>query len=112
MILICGLPRSGKTTLSMKYDNVLHLDQIGSYPGINLLVKPDSVVDGVYETRRIREFLIKAAKADRNICIWMNTDLEIIEKRGNKYWLYFEPPTLEEGWDEIIVLQGKEDNNE
>ena len=112
MILICGLPRAGKTTLSKKYDNVIHLDQIGLYSQIKKLATKDSVIDGVYDTKDLRMSLIDAVKADRNICIWVNTDLETIKKRGNRYWLSFEPPTLDEGWDEIIIVQGKEDNNE
>lgn len=108
MILICGLPRAGKTTLSEKYENVIHLDRVGTYSCVNSEVstKRDMTVDGVYDNKLSRTMLLRASKDERNICIWVNTDLDTVKKRGNTYFHRFEPPTLDEGWDEIIMIRG------
>lgn len=115
LILICGLPRAGKTTYAERYDDVIHLDTCGAYRGVIHTIrgkKGNVVVEGVYQNRHLRETLIKAYNGSGCKCIWLNTSQEIRQKR--KGWhkgcdYYFEPPTLDEGWDEIIII---EDNND
>ena len=115
LTLICGLPRAGKTTYSEQFDNVVHLDTSGAYQGVLRKVKRmtgDVVVEGVYRLQRQRERLIQTYDADRYTCIWLDTPDEIRQSRdGWDKWCDkpFEPPTLSEGWDEIIIIKGDDD---
>lgn len=114
LILICGHPRAGKTTYSQRYENVIHLDTtygyMGSrYKGVCKVVEnlTDAVVEGVYWTKRQRQELLEAcADKGRKVCIWLDTPLEVRQKREGylKHKENFEPPTYEEGWDEIIRI--------
>ncbi len=111
--LICGLPRAGKTTYSQKFDDVIHLDTSGAYRGVLRIVRRksgDVVVEGVYRHRIERMSLIRAYKTDKYKCIWLDTPDEIRQSRigWDKYCDIppFEPPTLSEGWDEIITIRG------
>lgn len=120
MILICGIPNSGKTTYSSKYEEVIHYDDIkGSLKKNKILeiVKNNnfSIVEGTYELSKDREKLVKSSK-EKNICIWLNTELNTCLEREKSYrkrpeqitlWSFekFEPPTYEEGWDKIIVIK-------
>lgn len=121
IILICGLPRAGKTTYSKKYEQdmiVFHLDTYGMiegsrYLGIFHSVYQNSnkniVIDGVFHSAHLRKRLLQSYKNnDKRICIWINTPLEIRKSRSGyvKYYADFEPPTYDEGWDEIIVIKG------
>ena len=110
--LICGLPRSGKTTYSERFEDVIHLDTSGAYNGVNRRLEHrtgDVIVEGVYHTKSLRERLLKAYKGTGSRCIWLNTPDEIRHNRRgwDKFCDYpFEPPTYDEGWDEIIVIRG------
>lgn len=112
LTLICGLPRAGKTTYSEKYDNVIHLDMCGAYEGVihNIRGKSeDVIVDGVYQNRYLRGRLIKEYKGNGLKCIWLDTPQEV--RCTRKGWskgcdFPFEPPTLDEGWDEIVIIKG------
>ena len=115
LTLICGLPRAGKTTYSERFDDVIHLDTSGAYKGVIHRLKykdGDIIVEGVYHTQRQRKDLIQAYKGQGFKCIWLDTPQEV--RRYRHGWdkhcdFPFEPPTLEEGWDEIIIIRG---NNE
>ncbi len=119
--LICGRSRSGKTTYSKQFDNVLHLDAFGIMPNnYNKLLKKvrktdsDLVIDGVYDTAKLRTDLLNAYNnGGEKICIWIDTPLDIIKSRfyivPSKHPYPFESPTLDEGWDEILIIRG--DNN-
>lgn len=116
--MIIGLPNAGKTTYSEKYDNVYHLDDYApnKFVRCNKAVEEaggDVVVEGIYNTASQRKELLTHAKG-RNICIWLDTPLEVCLKRGvharapmivQKGSRLFEPPTYAEGWDEIIVIR-------
>lgn len=123
LTLICGLPNAGKTTYSSKYDTVIHFDDIprkgGQFENCNKRaseVKGDVCVEGVYNSARRRKQLLEACKhQDRKVCIWIDTPLEECIRRECEYRKRpigmvhahrksFEPPTLEEGWDEVIVI--------
>lgn len=115
--LICGLPRSGKTTYSKIYEDtckVFHFDYYGSY--IYGSIKrykeknpdKDIVVEGVYNMAMFRRTLIAPYKDEKTVCIWLDTPKEIKQNRPgySKHCEYeFEPPTYDEGWDEIIVIR-------
>lgn len=112
LLLICGLPRAGKTTFSMQFDNVIHSDGIGYKKVVELIsnTTDDVVVDGVYNRARERTKITSAYKGKYKKCVWLNTPDEIRRKRP--MWhpchdVYFEPPTEAEGWDEIVILVDK-----
>lgn len=120
MILIIGHPNSGKTTYSQQYDNVIHLDDFprNKFLNCNEAVKKTDgnvVVEGIYNLRCRRELLLKQVegKSCINICIWLDTPIEICLEREKNYRKRpqemilsccntFQPPTLDEGWDKII----------
>lgn len=110
--LICGMPRAGKTTYSKRYDNVIHLDGIGYHQVKRMVaeITTDVAVDGIYNDSRTRERLATAYKGNGRRCIWIDTPLEI--RKTRPMWqeylgMEFEPPTFEEGWDEIIIIRGE-----
>ena len=119
--LICGRSRSGKTTYAKQFDKVLHLDAFGIMPKnydkvLKIVADIDDglVVDGVYDTSELRTDLLKAYKGGgRKVCIWLDTPLDVIESRfvviPSKHPYPFEPPTLDEGWDEIIIIRGNDE---
>ncbi len=118
--LICGLPNAGKTTYSSQYDTVLHLDDFPYNRFLNCnkaVAESDGniVVEGIYNLRCRRERLLEAVadKGVPKVCIWIDTPLEVcLErcKRGRAEHIVrksaemFQPPTLDEGWDEIIII--------
>ena len=114
--LIIGLPNSGKTTYSRKYENVIHLDEEGRriFEAVEKS-KGDIVIEGIFILRSMREKLLKSYKGDgKKVCIWLDISPEECERRENRnrgaYMIWncfnaFEPPTLEEGWDEIIRIE-------
>ena len=120
-ILICGLPRAGKTTYSQEYIDkypIIHLDNCGAnpYDGVERRIKrmvDDIVVEGVYNRKSERIRILSHRKDDENkICIWLDTPQEVRQTR--KGWrkdcdFPFEPPTFDEGWDEIIIIRGEHD---
>ena len=111
LTLICGLPRAGETTYAQRYKcEVLHYDDLG-YQMIMQTVQrrlSDVVVEGIYHTAHQRAKLAEAYNNDGKVCIWIDTPEEIRKMR--LMWvpnhIIFEPPTLEEGWDELIVIRG------
>ncbi len=123
MILICGLPNAGKTTYSARYGHVLHLDDFlkdGSvYPLCHKTVSDmtgDLCVEGIYGTKLQRIDLIKSCHQPYKICIWLKTPLGVCLERSKTarssgivmaHYNRFQPPTLDEGWDEIIIVRGK-----
>lgn len=123
LTLICGRSRAGKTTYSQRYDDVLHCDSVRAhygekYPKIYELVTPqkDIVLDGLFETAKKRIGLLQAYRGDSpKQCIWLDTDIKTIALRTTNGRSdspkharphEFEPPTLSEGWDEIIIIRG------
>ena len=120
--LICGRSRSGKTTYSRQFRNVMHLDTYGvhpkSYPKCLEAVashEGDLIIDGIFDTAERRKALLQAYKGGNpKICIWIDTPLEVIEERIRKYSRRelpdpFEPPTYSEGWDEIRIIRNGEE---
>lgn len=123
MILICGLPNAGKTTYSARYDNVVHLDDFlkdGSvYPLCQKALSEmtgDVCVEGIYGRKQQRISLIQSCeKQPYKICIWLKTPLHVCLERSKTarsrsivmaHYNRFQPPTLDEGWDEIIIVRG------
>lgn len=121
MILICGIPNAGKTTFSKRFENVVHYDFVrgSNKTRMNKIVDmlhddPTICVEGVLGLASFRKRLVDASPI-RNTCIWLNTPLDTCverERTGRQRsenmvrWAYddFEPPTSDEGWDEIIII--------
>lgn len=124
MILIIGIPNAGKTTYSGRYEDVVHFDDIWSrsiYQHLAEMISKNNeiVIEGVLGNAEKRKMLVSCSTA-RNVCIWLDTPMEEClerERNGRKrsehlvIWSSeeFEPPTLSEGWDEIVIVRG---NNE
>lgn len=118
LTLICGLPRAGKTTYSKRFGNVVHLDDyiylpmLLRYERCNQKAKTenDVVIEGIYHTAKIRVDLVHSYKGQGLKCIWLDTPLEVKKRRCGyvpSMNFPFEPPTLDEGWDEIIIIRGE-----
>lgn len=122
MILICGIARAGKTTYAQRFGNVIHLDDYPQprFTNCNKAIskmKGEIIVEGVYVTKKSRMNLLKSVKTkDKRTCIWIDTSLDVALKRGGrkkkairKIAETFEPPTLDEGWDEIVIVKGEQE---
>ena len=121
MTLICGLPNAGKTTYSSQYGNVIHYDDVtaprGKHP-IQVLcdmvsAMDDVCVEGVFISSHERKKIAQSYSGTRKVCVWLNTPLEECVRRENRNratciinncQALFQPPTCDEGWDEIIVI--------
>lgn len=120
MIVIIGLPNAGKTTYSKRYNDVLHYDNISHLSKaerneVYMSTKAECI-EGIYNTRESRVNLLSHTKRERNICIWIDTPVDIClerernnRKRPDAIVLHhartFEPPALDEGWNEIITIR-------
>ena len=118
LTLICGHPRAGKTTFSKKYENicpVIHIDEIHSSVRVMQKVRAisgDVVVDGIYYTPRERKELLASYRGSGTRCICLDTPKEIREERMHRKIRKDYPflvPTLDEGWDEIIIIRGNDE---
>lgn len=112
LTLICGLPRAGKTTYAARYNGkcqVLPCDYLQQWGVLrrirHLPDDEDVVVEGVYREARGRKELADAYHG-KKVCIWLDTPLEIRKTRPGFYKESdnpFDPPTLAEGWDKVII---------
>ena len=127
--LICGLPNAGKTTFSNRFDNVIHRDECDGLNRIEFERKVaetegDVYADAVCNSRQSRAGFLDSVRhrTDKKVCIWIDTPLEVCIERENAYRKRptsmvieharrFEPPTLDEGWDEIIRITAYECNS-
>lgn len=128
MILICGLPNAGKTTYSARFSHVLHYDDFADisadaeYAACNKAAAAleEVVVEGVYgSVKRRKELLAVCADKQEKICIWIDTPMQVCinrEDRGRPKAVVtgaaadFEPPTVEEGWEKVIVIRNQRGN--
>lgn len=113
LTLVCGQPRAGKTTYAKRFDKVIHLDECG-YRKVEKHVRRaegDVVVEGVYDKAMERKRLVKAHDGSGFKCIWLDTPDEV--RRSRYGWdkfcdRDFEPPTYDEGWDEIVIIRSED----
>ena len=118
MVLIIGLPNAGKTTYSQRFTEVLHYDDISRYRQAERIEIYRSTeaecIEGIYNTVASRKRILDNVTADTKVCIWIDTPVDICierEDRGRGEHLVlahekmFEPPTYEEGWDEIVIVR-------
>lgn len=130
LYLFCGSPGSGKTTISkqmaeqynaerISFDErhyIRHTDMIP--PIIEALIDGKNVVaDSVFSHVKQRTAILDAVKdiPCRKVLVYMTTPLdECLRRNANRknrlpdfvvesFYNSFEPPTLAEGWDEIII---------
>lgn len=125
LTLICGVGRAGKTTYSQQLNGVIHFDGMGNrlslrYSRINEIASrsKDIVIEGIYNTTEQRRKLLESYQGTYRKCIWLDTPKDVViermsqtQKHISKSHFDFEPPTLDEGWDEIIVIR-EEDNGQ
>lgn len=121
LTLICGLPRAGKTTYSQQFEGtckVIHLDKYGggniAHYRCNDKVETDEdvVVEGIYNRAGLRKCLICKYKGQYKRCIWLDTSIEVKKTRHGyrpSCEFSFEPPSYDEGWDEIIIIRDGEE---
>lgn len=122
LMLICGIPNAGKTTYSSRFDNALHLDEIGATDkviGKMRQIDGDVVVEGYFGNAESRR-KVRSAYGGEARCVFIDISVEesIKREKRNRHETilrnasrFFEPPTLDEGWDEIIVIR-EEDNGQ
>lgn len=120
LTMICGIPNAGKTTFSKRFDDVLHQDDVGSIRRITEMIKQidgDVVAEGYFGRQEERQRVREAHKGYSK-CIYLDISVDESikreDRRRNKQILqnasrFFEPPTLEEGWDEIIIIRGDDE---
>lgn len=118
MILVMGIPGAGKTTYSAQYDEVIHADEYGSkrkdelYEAVKKAGE-DVCVEGLFLKRDDRIALLKACrKKEHKKCAFLDTPVDICVKREGRHTFLapllsrkLEPPTEDEGWNEIEVLK-------
>ena len=134
LYVMCGIPSSGKTTLSKKLANELNLVRLSldemKYTRQNKLIPhvvnalkegKSVVVDSLYTKRQWRIDLLKAVKHIDCKCVLMcmfTTLEECINRnigRENELpdfvikdiYNSIEAPSLDEGWDKIIYYKGE-----
>lgn len=122
LMMICGLPNAGKTTYSKQYENALHQDDIGTIENIIKIIKQmngDIVVEGYFGRAEERKRVLSTYNGETK-CLFIDISVEESIRRENRNRhpqilrnasRFFEPPTLDEGWDEIIIIRG-DDNVE
>lgn len=125
LTLICGIPNAGKTTYSQRFENVIHTDEIEpigrSYvQGVYKILSEmdgDVCVEGTFLDKRGRGKLLDIYNGNAR-CIWLDTPLEECIRRENRgrgtlitrnCHACMQPPTLDEGWDEIIIIRGDDE---
>ena len=136
LYVMCGIPASGKSTLSKQISEQfnmvrLSLDEMGYVRQhklishvVNTLKDGKSVVaDSLYTKKQWRTELFQSVQHIKCRCVllYMTTSLDecIRRNQGRENTLpdfviehlynSIEPPTLDEGWDEIIFINNDED---
>lgn len=131
VFVFCGCAGSGKTTLSKKieseynavrlsFDEMRCLQYHDLIPNVTKALNDGEnvVVDAVYGQREQRRELLKAIENTpcKKVLLYVDKPLETClaqnAQRENPLhtfvvegiYNHFQPPTLDEGWDEIIVI--------
>ena len=118
LVAVCGPPNAGKTTSSLRFPNVVHMDGTRLEDACVAVsgAEGDVCVEGVLPNAHVRRRLARAY-AGRRVCVWLDIPFEECvrrEARGRGEWMLrnfygcFEPPTVAEGWDEVIRVDGRD----
>lgn len=129
LYLFCGAPASGKSTLSKQMAEQCNAERISfderHYMRHNEMIPPilealedgkNVVADSLFAYVKQRKMILEALKdvSCRKILVCMTTPLdECLRRNANRknhlpdfvvesFFQSIEPPTLEEGWDEIL----------
>ena len=120
LTLIFGLPNAGKSTYSEQFESVLHYDDISRFSKARrdeiYRATEAEVIEGIFNTAESRKNILRFVKRDRYRAIWIDTPVEMCLEREHQYRCRpdslvlsharnFEPPTYDEGWDEIIIIR-------
>lgn len=123
--LIIGLPNAGKTTFSERYADVIHYDDLRNLKQDERtpIYAAADVIEGIYNSAESRKRILSAwrDRKERRVVIWLDTPVLVCLERERRHRmrpdslvLYhaksFEPPTLDEGWDEIQIIRWQPDN--
>lgn len=131
LILLCGIPNSGKTTKAtsiaeetgytlVRYDDYSHLiKDHHAYEIVDIVQKEvadklnsgqNVVYDAVNRTKAKRMELLSMCKGHHCTCVYMDTPTEICVERDNSkvgwsalFAQIFEVPTEDEGFDKFII---------
>lgn len=130
LYLFCGAPASGKSTLSKQMAEQYNAERISfderNYMRHNQMISPivealinrkSVVADSVFTYVKQRKMILDAVKdiPCRKVLIYMTTPLdECLRRNANRknhlpdfvvesFFHSLQPPTLDEGWDEIIL---------
>ena len=131
MIILCGAPGSGKTTIAKRIEkeygmvrysmDELHLlehSELICFVVTSLQQEQDTVVDALYTKLEWRKTILEAIKNFKctKTLIYVDTPLDECIRRNKcrrnslpdfvieRVYNSIEPPTLDEGWDEIIYV--------
>lgn len=131
LYLFCGAPASGKSTLSKQIAEQHNAERISfderHYMRHNQMIQPivealmnekNVVADSVFTYVKQRKMILDAVKdiSCRKVLVYMTTPLdECLRRNANRknhlpdfvvesFFQTIEPPTLDEGWDEIIYV--------
>ena len=115
MILIMGLPNSGKTTFSEMFDNTVHYDEIMNDKNLLHIISHSDICEGIFNTSKSRRKILEENTDNFNVCVWMDTPLDVCLSRESKrgrgigvvlhQYDILEPPTLDEGWNIIVIIR-------
>lgn len=116
LTMICGIPNAGKTTYSQRFGNALHQDELGAMGNIVGAIgrmDGDIIIEGYFGTSRERRRVLGAHEGQSK-CIFIDITVEESIRREDRNRnpqilrnaaRFFEPPTYDEGWDEIEVIR-------
>ena len=122
MICITGIPNSGKTTYSKRFENPVHFDHfLERYEkGFAFITETENaVVEGLFLKRKTREKLLSiCGNNEKKTLIWLDTPVEECISREGKPWYVVQSnarlvefPTYAEGWDDIIIVRNGEETH-
>lgn len=113
LTLVCGIPNAGKTS---RHPNALHQDEIGTIDRVCAVVSElggDVTIEGYFGTHDARR-RVRDAYDGPSRCVFIDITVEesIRREDRNRHEAilrnaarFFEPPTYDEGWDEIEVIR-------
>lgn len=133
LYIMCGLPGSGKTTLSEQLSKTYNL-KLYCFDKLKLIfdrdailkniekdiIKSDVIFDNLFLTKKSRQSLLEnintpcskiliVLETPLDECINRNRQREFREQLSDDFIYHlqkrYQPPSLDEGWDDIIFLK-------
>lgn len=106
----------------MQYQDALHQDEIGVTSRIIEALKQKKgnvVIEGYFGNREERQKVLSEYRGYKR-CIFLDISVEESIRRENRNrhpcilrnaFHFFESPTFDEGWDEIIIIRGDKEEH-